>query len=456
MGSNETGAKSNRSWTEVVTAKRAIRDAQIRKHEAANRNGSFDILGADIADVKTLTNLLESGQVSAENMIRTYIGRACEAPKNSPDELLDIDQARHLDNFQRTHGRLIGPLHGVPMSAKDQFNIKGLDSTLGYVCNASTPAKSDAPLVHTLKQLGAIIIAKTNLPQSIMGLTTHPTNSKLTPGGSSGGEAALRALEVSLDGQQHVPSAVGPMAKSLSSLTVVTKLVIAAEPWTRDPQLPPIPWRDNIFQDLSTRPLVIGTMLDGGAVRVHPPIKRNSKCIKVMDEYYAADGGEDIRRAVTAGGEPFVSQIQAFVDRGRPISVFQYWQLNKRKAAIQQAYHDMWDSIRSLSGQPVDVLLVPTMPHTAVPHGSCRWTGYTKVFNFLDYTALTFPAGIASKDQDQKRCGDYAPRNAHDAWNWGLYDPSAMDGHSIGLQIVGRRFEEEKVLGAAQHIQQLL
>ncbi|KAB8225849.1 amidase signature domain-containing protein [Aspergillus novoparasiticus] len=532
MGSNETGAKSNRSWTEVVTAKRAIRDTQIRKHEATNRNGSFDILGADIAEVKTLTNLLGSGQVSAEDMIRAYIGRACEAQRktNCLTEICfddAIDQARHLDNFQRTHGRLIGPLHGVPMSVKDQFNIKGLDSTLGYVCNAFTPAKSDAPLVRTLKQLGAIIIAKTNLPQSIMwcetdnplwGLTTHPTNPKLTPGGASGGEAALLALggsligwgtdiggsiripchmnglwglkpssgrmsyrgvEVSLDGQQHVPSAVGPMAKSLSSLTVVTKLVIAAEPWTIDPQLPPIPWRDNIFRDLSTRPLVIGTMLDDGAVRVHPPIERvfcelasrlkaaghavvewgsswNSKCIEVMDEYYTADGGEDIRRAVAAGGEPFVPQIQAFVDRGRPVSVFQYWQLNKRKVTIQQAYHDMWDSIRSLSGQPVDVLLVPTMPHTAVPHGSCRWTGYTKPFNFLDYTALTFPAGIASKDQDQKRCGDYAPRNAHDAWNWGLHDSSAMDGHSIGLQIVGRRFDEEKVLGAAQQIQQLL
>lgn len=54
------------------------------------------------------------------------------------------------------------------MSFKDQFNIKGLDSTLGYVCNAFTPAKSVTLLVHTLKQLGAIIIAKTNLPQSIM------------------------------------------------------------------------------------------------------------------------------------------------------------------------------------------------------------------------------------------------------------------------------------------------
>lgn len=58
----------------------------------------------------------------------------------------------------------------------------------------------------------------------------------------------------------------------------------------------------------------------------------------------------------------------------------------------------MWDSIGSPSGRPVDILLVPTMPHTAVPHGSCRWTGYTKLFNFLDYTALTFPAGKACKD----------------------------------------------------------
>ena len=79
-----------------------------------------------------------------------------------------LEQARQLDEFQRAHGRLVGPLHGVPVSLKDQFNIKGLDSTLGYVCGAFRPAEADAPLVQTLKQLGAVVIAKTNLPQSIM------------------------------------------------------------------------------------------------------------------------------------------------------------------------------------------------------------------------------------------------------------------------------------------------
>lgn len=115
----------------------------------------------------------------------------------------------------------------MPISVKDQFNIKGLDSTLGYVGNAFAPAESDACLVDVLKQLGAIILAKTNLPQSIMvrhnlrirtvcvytdqaqwcetdnplwGLTTHPKDSKFTPGGSSGGEAALLALGGSLIG----------------------------------------------------------------------------------------------------------------------------------------------------------------------------------------------------------------------------------------------------------------
>lgn len=74
--------------------------------------------------------------------------------------------------------RLIGPLHGIPVTVKDQFNIKGLDSTLGYISRAFAPAACDAPLVQTLKQLGAIVIAKTNLPQSIM-VSSNPSKPRL-------------------------------------------------------------------------------------------------------------------------------------------------------------------------------------------------------------------------------------------------------------------------------------
>lgn len=169
------------------------------------------------------------------------------------------------------------------------------------------------------------------------------------------------------------------------------------------------------------------------------------------------DGGEDVRREVEASGEPFIPHVEALVNRGKAISVFEYWQLNKRKLAAQNAYNDKWNRIRTpLTNEPVDVILMPTMPHTAVPHRTCRWVGYTKVWNFLDYTALSFPAGAVDKSKDTLPITKYEPRNDYDSWNWGLYDGESMNAHPTGLQIVGRRFEEEKVLGVATVIEKVL
>jgi Asp-tRNA(Asn)/Glu-tRNA(Gln) amidotransferase A subunit family amidase len=138
-------------------------------------------------------------------------------------------QAQELDReFERT-GRLRGPLHGVPVTVKDQFNVKGHDSTIGYVGRSFSPATEDAVLVQILRDMGAVILAKSNLPQSIMvcssekekkddpfvleltkssglkrrilwGLTVNPRNPNLTPGGSTGGEAVLLALHGSILG----------------------------------------------------------------------------------------------------------------------------------------------------------------------------------------------------------------------------------------------------------------
>lgn len=79
-----------------------------------------------------------------------------------------LKQARELDAHLKATGELRGPLHGIPITLKDQFNIKGIDSTLGYVGRCFQPASEDAILVQILKGMGAVIIAKTNLPQSIM------------------------------------------------------------------------------------------------------------------------------------------------------------------------------------------------------------------------------------------------------------------------------------------------
>jgi amidase len=54
------------------------------------------------------------------------------------------------------------------MTVKDQFDIEGYDTTLGYVSRCFKPAKKDADCIKILRELGAVVIAKTNLPQSIM------------------------------------------------------------------------------------------------------------------------------------------------------------------------------------------------------------------------------------------------------------------------------------------------
>lgn len=79
-----------------------------------------------------------------------------------------LKHAAELDANLAEGKKLMLPLHGIPMTLKDQFNIKGLDSTLGYVGRSFAPASDDAAVVKMLRSLGAIILAKSNLPQSIM------------------------------------------------------------------------------------------------------------------------------------------------------------------------------------------------------------------------------------------------------------------------------------------------
>jgi amidase len=81
-------------------------------------------------------------------------------------------------------------------------------------------------------------------------------------------------VQVSTEGQEHVPSAVGPITRSLSSLIVVMQNMLDSAPWLLDPKVVPIPWRQQIFEDIQSRPLTIGILLDDGVVKVHPPIER--------------------------------------------------------------------------------------------------------------------------------------------------------------------------------------
>lgn len=290
-------------------------------------------------------------------------------------------------------------------------------------------------------------------------------------------------VPVSTEGQEHVPSTIGPLARSLSTIQHVIKEIVLLEPWQSDSRVSPIPWRQDMYDKFSKKKLTIGLLLDDGMVRPHPPITRvvqqaaaalreaghevidwtpdlHAECIEVMDKFYTVDGGEDIRRDVEAGGEPYIPVVEKLVSGGGPISVYDYWQLNRRKMALQQAYLEKWKSIKSpTTGKPVDAVLLPVMPHSAVPHGSNRWVGYTKVWNFIDHVALALPGGkVEAGDCDAQ--WDHEPRNEMDEWIGSVWRDRKKEmaemGLPVGVQIVGGRLEEEKVLAIGKVLDDLL
>jgi amidase len=179
--------------------------------------------------------------------------------------------------------------------------------------------------------------------------------------------------------------------------------------------------------------------------------------IRKQDQFYLADGAEDIRREVEKGGEPYVPHVEALVQRAIPaeVSVYEYWQLNRKKVAAQQRQLKKWTDFRSPSGRKIDIVISPTMPHLVVPHRSCRWVGYTKIWNVLDYTALTMPVRSCVHEAEEI-APQYEPRNEIDRWNWELYGEDSVDSGYLSIQLIGRRLEEEKVLGAAKVLEQVL
>jgi amidase len=79
-----------------------------------------------------------------------------------------IARAKYLDGCYAKTGRVIGPLHGVPISLKDNFNIAGKASSVGFAALADTEATSNSSLVDILLRLGAVVYVKTNVPTAMM------------------------------------------------------------------------------------------------------------------------------------------------------------------------------------------------------------------------------------------------------------------------------------------------
>ncbi len=152
-----------------------------------------------------LIRAIHAREISAQEVVATFQARleTVNARLNAVTVVAEdaLEQAKLADERQ-TQGEQLGPLHGLPFTVKDTFETSGLQSQLDIRIRRRLVARTDATVVARMKQAGAILLAKTNCPPSgsgpdtenaIIGQTYNPHNASRSPGGSSGGEAALIA-----------------------------------------------------------------------------------------------------------------------------------------------------------------------------------------------------------------------------------------------------------------------
>ena len=117
--------------------------------------------------------------------------------------------ARHKDHAYQCNPTALGPLHGIPVIVKDNYNILDLPTTGGSVVLAQSRPPQDCFVVQQLRKAGALILAKAHLTELALGGTTlsllggqtrNPYDLRRTPGGSSGGTAAAIAANFGMVG----------------------------------------------------------------------------------------------------------------------------------------------------------------------------------------------------------------------------------------------------------------
>lgn len=157
-----------------------------------------------------LAQLIRSGEVSSREVIDAHLDRidAVNPAINAvvvvrPDEVrADADAA----DAARRSGEALGPLHGVPFSVKSNLDVAGYATDEGCETLKDFVATKDSPVVEKMRDAGAVVLARTNMPDfglrintesSLYGATHNPWKHGYTAGGSSGGEAAAIASGMS-------------------------------------------------------------------------------------------------------------------------------------------------------------------------------------------------------------------------------------------------------------------
>jgi Asp-tRNA(Asn)/Glu-tRNA(Gln) amidotransferase A subunit family amidase len=177
--------------------------------------GMFPVEEATIAGVQSA---YQRGETSAHEVVAAYLARIAAYDKRGPyiNSIINLnpkalDEADALDAQLRATGKLVGPLHGIPVLVKDCIDVAGLPCTSGFQGWKNYIPPSDATNIARLKAAGAIILAKVSLSEftsgggdninSVLpGFCRNPYNTAYATGGSSGGTGASVAANFGLVG----------------------------------------------------------------------------------------------------------------------------------------------------------------------------------------------------------------------------------------------------------------
>ncbi|KAH8099837.1 amidase [Cristinia sonorae] len=292
------------------------------------------------------------------------------------------------------------------------------------------------------------------------------------------------------DGMDAIIGALGPIATSARDLALFCKVMLQFEPWLVEPPLLEIPWKQNVAEgDELPKKLCFAILWDDGVVKPHPPIldalKRTKDALlkaghevidwqpvdhryswDIITKLYFLDGGEEYR--TTLRNDPPVPQTEWILTQvpndGKPYVPAEIFQINIEREAFRAKIAAHWNATRSRTGtgRPVDCVLSPVAPTLAPPHDTTRWWGYTSYWNLMDFPAAVFPLGrfVAQGYQPADVSSDVAhtgePRNSEEEFISKQWKPETYDNAPISLQLIGRRLNEEKVLGMLHSVEDAL
>jgi fatty acid amide hydrolase len=347
------------------------------------------ILGSSATEI---AQKIAAGELSASEVVEAHIQRIEEVnPRLNAVIIPLFDQARaqaKAADEARSRGETLGPLHGVPITIKESFDVAGTVSNMGSSALSQT-AKQDAPLVKRLQEAGAIILGKTNVAQllasnesdnPVYGRTLNPWNPERSPGGSSGGEAAIIGALGSclglgsdiggsvrmpahscgicslkptssrlsmvghiplLPGQEAILAQPGPMARTVADLNLAMKVLAAPGQEAFDPSIPPVPWREP--SDVKLENLRIAFFTDNGIITPSPAVRRAVreaavsleksgaiveewtppdllKALQLYLQLYGADGGVTSKRQLgNSKRHPQINQMLQTASLPKPL-----------------------------------------------------------------------------------------------------------------------------------------